>query len=116
MGGQGKGHAAVGQLPQAQVRRGEAQMLPRDRDPQGDARVRHDVQPLYPAAAGGALLAGRADEPGLKKLRQILVQGRQADLTVPGETLPRAEIRGAVEGPVDTAARRNGARQIQRQI
>ena len=102
----------VGQLLQAQIHRREAQMAPRDGDAQGDPRVGHDFQALGLAPAGGALLPGIADQPGLEQLRQILVHRGKADLAVPRQALPGAEIPRVVQRAVDAAARRDGAQRI----
>ena len=85
-------------------------MVPGDGDAQRDPRVGHDVQPLRLAPSRGALLPGIADKTGLKQLGEILVDRGQAQVAVPGECLPGAEVLRIVDGAIDAAARRGRAR------
>ena len=105
MGVQLKALTPIGQLFQAQVHRREPQVVPRDGDAQGDPRVGHDIQALSLAAAGGPLLPGVADKPGLKQLRQILVHRGKAELAVPRQSLPGAKILRVVKCTINAAAR-----------
>ena len=71
-------HRAVGELVELEVGRGEAQAASRDADADGVARVGDNLYPQRPAAAGAPHLAAVAHEPVGDELREILIDGRQA--------------------------------------
>ena len=102
-----EGDRLVGQLPQTQVRRHEAQMVLRHRDADRDARVRDDVEALGFAPAGGAVLTRVADQALIHQLVEIQVERGHADAAALREALPGDEVPRLVERAVDAAADRN---------
>ena len=97
-------HLVVGDLVQAQVGGGEAEPVLRQRDAHRHPGVGDDGQTAGLAPAGGLGLPGVAHQPGVHQIRQVLINGGQAQVQGLGQGLPGAELLGAVQVVVYVAA------------
>ena len=97
-------HLVVGDLVQAQVCGGETEPVLRQRDAHRHPGVGDDGQTAGLAPAGGLGLPGVAHQPGVHQIRQVLINGGQAQVQGLGQGLPGAELLGAVQVVVYVAA------------
>ena len=92
----GMGHFVIGDLVQAQVGGGKAQPVLGDGHPHRHPGLRDDGQAAGLPPAGGLGLAGIAHQPRVHQLRQILIDGGQAQVQGLGQGLPGAEVPGLI--------------------